>query len=156
MGTEIYQAKKDKYSPSWKKYFVPLQHRNCAYCSHRAVIWMKLLTCHFLALQFHRVSVNFPFAPWFPLVRTPNPLPLPSSVLHFTGIQSYSYMEQRKVETDVEWMTRIELPTLQLRGPCTNWLSRICFYLLTFWCLETVLWWNICTATVRLLISRDN
>ena len=28
--------------------------------------------------------------------------PLPLSVLHFTGIQSYSYTDQRKVEADVE------------------------------------------------------
>ena len=28
--------------------------------------------------------------------------PLPLSVLRFTGIQSYSYMDQRKVEGDVE------------------------------------------------------
>ena len=27
--------------------------------------------------------------------------PLPLSVLHFTGIQSYGYTDQRKVETDV-------------------------------------------------------
>ena len=28
--------------------------------------------------------------------------PLPLSVLRFTGIQSYGYTDQRKVETDVE------------------------------------------------------
>ena len=28
--------------------------------------------------------------------------PLPLSVLRFTGIQSYGYKDQRKVETDVE------------------------------------------------------
>ena len=35
-------------------------------------------------------------------------------MIRFTGIQSYSYMEQRKVETDVDRMTGIELVTLQL------------------------------------------
>ena len=34
-------------------------------------------------------------------------------MLRFTGIQSYSYMEHRKVETDVDRMTEIELATLQ-------------------------------------------
>ena len=52
-------------------------------------------------------------------------------MLRFTGIQSYSYKEQRKVETDVDRMTGIELATLQLRRPRTNRLSYVCakFYL---------------------------
>ena len=54
--------------------------------------------------------------------------PLPPSMLRFTGIQSYSYMEQRKVETDVDRMTGIELWTLQLRRPRTNRLSYVCFW----------------------------
>ena len=48
-------------------------------------------------------------------------------MLRFTGIQSCSYMEQRKVETDVDRMTGIELATLQLRRPRTNRLSYVCF-----------------------------
>ena len=48
------------------------------------------------------------------------PPPPPPSMLRFTGIQSYSYTEQRKVETDVDRMAGIELATLQLRGPRTN------------------------------------
>ena len=54
--------------------------------------------------------------------------PLPPSMLRFMGIQSYSYMEQRKVETDVDRMTGIELWTLQLRRPRTNRLSYVCFW----------------------------
>ena len=52
-------------------------------------------------------------------------------MLRFTGIQSYSYTEQRKVETDVDQMAAIELATLQLRRPRTNQLSYVCskFYL---------------------------
>ena len=60
-----------------------------------------------------------------PLVRTPYPPP-PSSVnapFYRYCIQSYSYTEQRKVETDVDRMAGIELATLQLRRPCTNRLS---------------------------------
>ena len=53
-------------------------------------------------------------------VRTSYPPPLPPSMLHFTGIQSYSYTEQRKVETDIDQMAGIELATLQLRRPRTN------------------------------------
>ena len=52
--------------------------------------------------------------------------PLPPSMLRFTGIQSYSLTEQRKVETDADWMTGIELATLQLRRPLTNRLSYVC------------------------------
>ena len=48
------------------------------------------------------------------------PPPLVPSMLRFTGIQSYSYTEQRKVETDVDRMMAIELATLQLRRPRTN------------------------------------
>ena len=36
----------------------------------------------------------------WPSVHTSYPLPL--SMLRFTSIRSYSYMEQRKVETDVD------------------------------------------------------
>ena len=53
-------------------------------------------------------------------------------MLRFTGIQSYSYTEQRKVETDVDRMTGIELATLQLRRPRTNRLSYVCFTMLGF------------------------
>ena len=53
--------------------------------------------------------------------------PLPPSKLRFTGIQSYSYMEQRKVETDVDRMTGIELVSLQLNRPRTNRQSYVCF-----------------------------
>ena len=55
---------------------------------------------------------------------------LPRSMLRFTGIQSYSYTEQRKVETDVDRMTGIELATLQLRRPRTNRLSYVCFLII--------------------------
>ena len=54
------------------------------------------------------------------------PPPPPPSMLRFTGIQSYSYTEPRKVETDVDRMTGIELATLQLRKPRTNRLSYAC------------------------------
>ena len=53
----------------------------------------------------------------------PPPPPTPLSMLRFTGIQSYTYMDQRKVETDVDRMTGIELATLQLRRPRNNRLS---------------------------------
>ena len=52
--------------------------------------------------------------------------PLPPSVVSFTGIQSYSNMEQRKVETDDVQTMRIELATLQLRRQRTNRLSYVC------------------------------
>lgn len=42
--------------------------------------------------------------------------------------QSYSYMEQRKVKTEVDQMTGIELGTLQLRRPRTDRLSYVCFW----------------------------
>ena len=48
-------------------------------------------------------------------------------MLRFRGVQSYSYMEQRKVETDVDGMTGIELATLQLRRPRTNRVSYVCY-----------------------------
>ena len=51
---------------------------------------------------------------------------LPLSMHRFTAIQSYSYTEQRKVETDVDRMVGIELETLQLRRPHTNRLSYVC------------------------------
>ena len=63
-------------------------------------------------------------------MRTSYPSPLPPSMLRFTGFQSYSYTEQRKVETDVDRMTGIELATFQLRRPRTNRLSYVCF---SFW-----------------------
>ena len=65
----------------------------------------------------------------WPSVRTT--YPLPSSMLRFTGIQSYSYAEQRKVETDVNGTTGIELATLQLKRRHTNRLSYVCYYLFT-------------------------
>ena len=46
------------------------------------------------------------------MVLGPHLLPSPLSSVNrllFRGIQSYSYMEQRKVETDVDRMTGIEL-----------------------------------------------
>ena len=42
--------------------------------------------------------------------------PLPLSVLHFMGIQSYSYTYQRKVEADVE-VTEDRTGDLSLRKP---------------------------------------
>ena len=42
--------------------------------------------------------------------------PLPLSVLRFTGIQSYSYTDQRKVEADVE-VTEDQTGDLSLRKP---------------------------------------
>jgi len=48
--------------------------------------------------------------------------PLPLSVLHFTGIQSYGYMDQRKVEADVE-VTEDRTRDLSLRKPRTSQLS---------------------------------
>ena len=51
--------------------------------------------------------------------------PLPLSVLRFTGIQSYGYTDQRKVETDVE-VTEDRSGDLSLRKPCTSQLSHDC------------------------------
>ena len=48
--------------------------------------------------------------------------PLPLSVLRFTGIQSYSYTDQRKVEADVE-VTEDRTGDLSLRKPRTSQLS---------------------------------
>ena len=48
--------------------------------------------------------------------------PLPLSVLRFTGIQSYSYTDQSKVETDVE-VTEDRTGDLSLRKPRTSQLS---------------------------------
>ena len=59
------------------------------------------------------------------LVRTSCPLFL-RQCFFFTGIQSYSYTEQRKVETDVDRMTGIELATLQLERPRANRLIYAC------------------------------
>ena len=52
--------------------------------------------------------------------------PLPLSVLRFTGIQSYGYMDQRKVEADVE-VTEDRTGDLSLRKPRTSQLSHDCF-----------------------------
>ena len=52
--------------------------------------------------------------------------PLPLSVLCFTGIQSYSYTDQRKVEADVE-VTEDRTGDLSLRKPRTSQLSQDCF-----------------------------
>ena len=49
----------------------------------------------------------------WPSVRTSYPPVLPPLMLRFTDIQSYSYTEQRKVETDVDRMAGIELATRQ-------------------------------------------
>ena len=51
--------------------------------------------------------------------------PLPLSVLRFTGIQSYSYTDQRKVEADVE-VTEDRTGDLSLRKPHTSQLSHDC------------------------------
>ena len=48
--------------------------------------------------------------------------PLPLSVLRFTGIQSYGYTDQRKVETDVK-VTEDRTGDLSLRKPRTSQLS---------------------------------
>ena len=53
--------------------------------------------------------------------------PLPLSVLRFTGIQSYGYTDQRKVEADVE-VTEDRTGDLSLRKPRTSQLSHDCFY----------------------------
>ena len=52
--------------------------------------------------------------------------PLPLSVLRFTGIQSYGYTDQRKVETDVEvtedrtgYLSPRKLRTSQLSHDCS-------------------------------------
>ena len=51
--------------------------------------------------------------------------PLPLSMLRFTGIQSYSYTDQRKVEADVE-VTEDRTGDLSLRKPRTSRLSHDC------------------------------
>ena len=51
--------------------------------------------------------------------------PLPLSVLRFTGIQSYSYTDQRKVEADIE-VTEDRTGDLSLRKPRTSQLSHDC------------------------------
>ena len=51
--------------------------------------------------------------------------PLPLSVLRFTGIQSYGYTDQRKIETDVE-VTEDRTGDLSLRKPRTSRLSHDC------------------------------
>ena len=50
---------------------------------------------------------------------------LPLSVVSFTGIQSYGYTDQRKVETDVE-VTEDRTGDLSLRKPRTCQLSHGC------------------------------
>ena len=55
----------------------------------------------------------------------PIPPPLPLSVLRFTGIQSYSYTDQRKVEANVE-VTEDRTGDLSLRKPRTSQLSHDC------------------------------
>ena len=77
--------------------------------------------------QFYLTSV-VPSVPtrryqWTPTVRPLPPLPL--SVLRFTGIQSYSYTDQRKVEADVE-VTEDRTGDLPLRKPRTSQLSHDC------------------------------
>ena len=51
--------------------------------------------------------------------------PLPLSVLRFTGIQSYGYTDQRKVETDVE-VTEDRTGDLSLGKPGMSQLSHDC------------------------------
>ena len=72
-------------------------------------------------------NVGSSFSPdcyrWKPTVRPLPPLPL--SVLRFTGIQSYSYTDQRKVEADVE-VTEDRTGDLSLRKPGTSQLSHDC------------------------------
>ena len=51
--------------------------------------------------------------------------PLPLSVLRCKEIQSYSYTDQRKVETDVE-VTEDRTGDLSLRKPRTSHLSHDC------------------------------
>ena len=51
--------------------------------------------------------------------------PLPLSVLRFTGIQSYGYTDQRKVETDVE-VTEDWTGDLPLWKAGTSQLSHDC------------------------------
>ena len=60
---------------------------------------------------------------WKPTVRPLPPLPL--SVLRFTGIPSYGYTDQRKVEADVE-VTEDRTGDLSLRKPRTSQLSHDC------------------------------
>ena len=51
--------------------------------------------------------------------------PLPLSVLRFTGIQSYGYTDQRKVEAEVE-VIEDQTEDLSLRRPRTSQLSHDC------------------------------
>ena len=50
---------------------------------------------------------------------------MPLSVLRFTGIQHYSYTDQRKVEADVE-VNEGRTGDLSLRKPRTSQLSHDC------------------------------
>jgi len=58
----------------------------------------------------------------------PSTPPLPLSVLRFTGIQSYSYTDQRKVEADVEVTEDRTIEDLSLRKPRTSQPSHDCSY----------------------------
>ena len=60
--------------------------------------------------------------------------PVPLSVLRFTGIQSYGYTDQRKVETDVE-----VTEDLSLRKPRTSQLSHPAFNMAGYGRLEHVM-----------------
>ena len=60
--------------------------------------------------------------------------PLPLSVLRFTGIQSYSYTDQRKVEADVE-VTEDRTGDLSLRKAHTSQLNHDCSLLTVEKCL---------------------
>ena len=53
--------------------------------------------------------------------------PLPLSALCFTGIQSYGYTDQRKIQADVE-VTKDRTGDLSLRKPRTSQLSHDCSY----------------------------
>ena len=66
-------------------------------------------------------------------------LPLRLSVLRFTGIQSYSYTDQRKVEANVE-DTEDRTGDLSLRKPRTSQLSHDCSYMYTRLLLGQDMW----------------
>ena len=66
-------------------------------------------------------------------------LPLPLSVLRFTGIQSYSYTDQRKVEANVE-VAEDRTGDLLLRKPRTSQLSHDCSYIYTTLLLAHDMW----------------
>ena len=74
-------------------------------------------------------------------------------MLHFTGIQSYSYTEQRKVETDVDRITGIELATLPIKRPHANRLSYVCFWNRRPWSYIAESNWRVAQLTREHLVS---